>query len=288
MCKPLCRILGQASLPVVASILLLFSSTAYASGEDAGAKAKEKDARKACLAGDSAKGAALLAELFVDTNDYNYIFNQARCFEQNHRYEDAISRFREYLKKAPNVSADDRADVEKEIAECQGFLQPSTSAPKPAPEAAVPPPASAVAPLVVPPSPPNSSPLLAPAASVAEANTPSPAVTTTASPGAGLRVAGITCGAAGLLAIGTAIYFSTRVTSLSDKISTSDTPSASDYQSGKNAQTIQWVFYGVGAAAVGTGSVLYYLGWRASETGRTAFAPMIGPDIAGLSAKGAF
>ena len=103
-----------------------------------------------------------------------------------------------------------------------------------------------------------------------------------------MRIAGIACGAVGLASIGTAIYFYTRATSLSDTITTSGSPSAGDYQSGKTAQTMQWVFYSVGAAALATGSVLYYLGWRAAEPRPTALIPMVGPSFAGLSAKGAF
>jgi len=269
----------SVALPFAVGVLLLLASPARAAGEDSPVKAKEKVARKACLAGDPATGVALLAELFVDTSDFNYIFNQARCFEQNHRYEDAISRFREYLKKAPNLSKDDRADIEKQIAECQGFLQPGTGAPNPAPGAAAT--APQPAPAAAPPGPPS----VAPATGVAVTAPPGSAAT---SPGSGMRAAGIVFGAAGLVSIGAGVYFYTRATSLSDKISTSDSPSASDYQSGKTAQTMQWVFYGVGAAALATGSVLCYLGWSASGPGQTAVAPMVGPGFAGLAAKGAF
>jgi tetratricopeptide (TPR) repeat protein len=59
---------------------------------------KERTARTACLAGDYAKGVAILSELFVETQDAGFIYNQGRCFEQNHRYDDAISRFQEYLR----------------------------------------------------------------------------------------------------------------------------------------------------------------------------------------------
>jgi hypothetical protein len=141
----------SVALPFVVGVLLLLTSSARAAGENPAAKAKEKAARKACLAGDPATGVALLAELFLDTSDFNYIFNQARCFEQNHRYEDAISHFREFLKKAPNLSKDDRADIEKQIAECQGFLQPAAGAPAPAAAALAPQPAPAVAPTAAPP-----------------------------------------------------------------------------------------------------------------------------------------
>ena len=150
------------------------------------------------------------------------------------------------------------------------------SVPAPAP---IPVPAPAPAPEIAP---------LAPAASVAEVTQPAAAPATTSS-GQGLRVAGIVCAAAGLASIGTAIYFYTRAVSLSDKVSNSDAPD-SDYRSGKSAETMQWVFYSVGAGALATGTVLYLLGWPSSAAGQaaTGVTPMVGSGIAGLSAQGTF
>jgi tetratricopeptide (TPR) repeat protein len=98
--------------------LLLAARAAQARDVDA----KERAARTACLAGDYVKGVAILSELFVSTNDSNYIFNQGRCFEQNHRYEDAISRFREYLQVSKQISRADKSDAKKHIADCQDLL----------------------------------------------------------------------------------------------------------------------------------------------------------------------
>ena len=138
---------------------------------------------------------------------------------------------------------------------------------------------------VTPPvAPPSITVPTAPAA-VTTTDSSSPASTTS---GRALQVAGLACGAAGLASIAAGIYFSSRVSSLSDKITNSDAPSASDYQAGKDAQTMQWVFYGMGALSLATGTILYYLGWQASAPGPTAIAPMVGSGIAGLSAKGAF
>lgn len=107
--------------------------------------------------------------------------------------------------------------------------------------------------------------------------------------GRGLRIAGIACGALGLASIGTGIYFYTRASSLSDKLSNADSASASDYKLGKDAETLQWVFYGVGAGAVATGLILYLLGSsQASSSVGVGVAPMIGPQTAGLTAQGAF
>jgi hypothetical protein len=287
MSKMMQRSRPSRLLPFAVGIVLLAGSPVRAAGEDSGRKARERQARTACLAGDPTKGVGLLAELFVDTGDFNYIFNQARCFEQNHRYEDAISRFREFLKKAPNISKADHADVERQIAECQSFLQPGTATPRLAPDGTASPPMPQPEPTVVPAAAQPSPTPVAPAAGVAVTVPPSPAGATT-SPGSGMRIAGIGIGAAGLVSIGAGVYFYTRAASLSNKISTSDSPSASDYQSGKTAQTMQWVFYGAGAAALATGSVLCYLGWSSSGTGQTAVAPMVGPGFAGITTQGAF
>ena len=74
--------------------LVLATSPALAASR----QAQELTARTSCLSGDYAKGVAILSELFVDTKDATYIFNQGRCFEQNSRYQDAIARFQEYLR----------------------------------------------------------------------------------------------------------------------------------------------------------------------------------------------
>jgi len=44
----------------------------------------------------------LLAQLFVETGDVNYIYNQGRCYEQNGKFGEAILRFREFF-ESPRV-----------------------------------------------------------------------------------------------------------------------------------------------------------------------------------------
>ena len=106
--------------------------------------------------------------------------------------------------------------------------------------------------------------------------------------GRGLRVAGIACGALGLASVGTAVYFHSRATSLSDKITHANPASASDYQAGKDAESMQWVFYGIGTSALATGAVLYLLGHSKSDTAQVGVAPVLGPGAVGVSAQGAF
>jgi hypothetical protein len=69
-------------------------------------------------------------------------------------------------------------------------------------------------------------------------------------------------------------------------------PNPSDESAGKHAQTMQWVFYSVGAAAIATGTVLYVLGWpsatRCHARSCQHFARCLAPGLAGISAQGAF
>jgi hypothetical protein len=96
-----------------------------------GSKAsKERAARKACLAGNADKGSEILSDLWLDYHDPTHIYNLGRCYEQNHRYEDAVSRFREYLLKAPKLTEAERAETEKHIATCLAYLgRPDTAQP---------------------------------------------------------------------------------------------------------------------------------------------------------------
>ena len=249
----------------------------------AGKEAKERAARKACLSGDYAKGVEILSDLFIDTKDANFIFNQARCFEQNNRCEEAVSRFREYLRKASGLSAEDKADTEKHITDCQALLGPKESA-APKAEAAAAAPVPAAPSVVASPAPAPVPPAALPQVDLASA--PQPA----ANPGRGLRIAGVACGVVGLASVGAGIYYYTQAKSYSDKVSNQTIPNPSDESAGKHAQTMQWVFYSVGGAAIAAGTVMYVLGWKAGETGqaRAGIAPMFGPGVAGISAQGAF
>ena len=96
---------------------ILTSRFAQAGATDREAQART--ARKACLTGDYTKGVAILTELFVDTEDPTYIYNQGRCFEQNLRYTDAIGRFQEYLRLGKKLTKSAKADAEQHIAECE-------------------------------------------------------------------------------------------------------------------------------------------------------------------------
>src|SRR5438045_2018932 len=96
---------------------------------------REDQAKTACLGGRVQEGIDLLAQLYVATGDANYIYNQGRCLEQNGRPDEAIGRFQEYLRKGANLTAEDRADAERHIHECEQLrdrLRARAPAPPPA------------------------------------------------------------------------------------------------------------------------------------------------------------
>lgn len=307
MDRPLIRLSTGIAIAAFSLLALPTWPTGHGHALAAGLGAKEtaraKQARQLYKEGKYEDAAKIFSDLSAERPDVLvFTRNLGACYYYLRRPEPALSNLREYLQRASDIAADDRAEVERWIAEMERLRdQPSgtASATAAAPAAATQSPFPAP-PATSPTSPVPATPLAA--ATTPEASMPAsvapPLVTPTAevetvspvaaSSGAGLRIAGIACGALGLASLGTGIYFYTRATSLSDDLSSSSSPSASDFSSGKNAETLQWVFYSVGAGAIVTGSVLYYFGWQRGSAAATTVAPAVGPGFAGLSAQGAF
>jgi tetratricopeptide (TPR) repeat protein len=235
---------------------------------------QERAARKACLNGDYAKGVSILSDLFLDTKDPNYIFNQGRCFEQNRRFEEAIARFEEYLRAATDPKQDkaDRASAERHVADCKDRL---AQAGRP------------ITATVTPPQP--SAPTPAPSAAVLPVQVihPQPASASRA----GMRTAGIITASVGGAALIAGVVFNLKVNSMaSDMETTPGGYSAGRESDRKTYQTLGWVSYGVGAACVATGAVLYVFGLRLprGSTPSVALLPAFAPGQTGALLKGAF
>jgi hypothetical protein len=82
------------------------------------------EALTACVAGEVQKGIRLLAELYTATKDPIWIFNQGRCYHQNAQLTQALSRFREFLRKSKGGPEDvDVRDAQKYITEIETELQ---------------------------------------------------------------------------------------------------------------------------------------------------------------------
>jgi hypothetical protein len=266
--------------------LLLASSPSLAKEKSRGEQvtsggdrqAMERDARRACLNGDYAKGVALLSELFLDSKDPNYIFNQGRCLEQNLRFEEAIGRFREYLRDG-SIGARDREAAEKHIVECESLQA------KQNPAAA---PAAPVATVPVPLPPP------APVAAPAPLAEPSPAIEVTPSPpsasaGSGLRLGGLVAAGVGAAALATGLVLNLKANSLADSIDPPDHTFDRGTESTRSKyETLSWIAYGAGAAGLVTGAVLYAIGWSRSGDSQVALSPTIAPGLAGATLRSSF
>ncbi len=128
------------------SMVWLLPSGAMAKGKD-DRDTRAKAAKKACLLGDVDKGAEILADLYVETNDPTFVYNQGRCFEQNGKNDQALLRFKEYERKAQGLSQDDREALRKKIEGLEATQRPSPAPVVPvAPPPVVAPTLSAAAP----------------------------------------------------------------------------------------------------------------------------------------------
>jgi len=276
------RITRSLILKAVVAVVPMLLAVAPAVA--ANRQVQERTARKACLNGDYAKGVSILSDLFVDTKDPTYIFNQGRCFEQNRRYEDAGSRFEEYLRVAEGrLSPEDKAAAEKHIASCKEALaeqQGKTSTPT-APQPLSPPPPTAPPMGQATPAPEPSTPVL-----VQPEPQPAPVHDRK-----GLRTAGIVTAAVGGAALVTGVLLNLKVNSMINEMQT--TPggySPSKENDRKTYKTLAWVGYGVGAVCVATGAILFGVGLKSGESSSTSLAllPAVGPGQAGALLTGGF
>ncbi|HEY5285014.1 MAG TPA: hypothetical protein VIM14_19635 [Polyangia bacterium] len=259
-------------------LTLLFISAFLLSpgAQAANREAKERAAKRACLNGEPTKGVQILTDLFIDSNDPTYLYNQGRCFEQNNRYEEAIGRFREYLRKvanSPDANKSDAQGAQKHITDCQAVLAKRDGG---APQAAA----------VAVPQPVPAAQAQAPLAPIA----PTPMVMVQPMPppdrnqGSGLRIAGVVTTAVGVAALVAGVGLNLKANGMVSDLE--KRYSASDYSSSKSYKNLSQVSYGAGAVLVVGGAVMYYLGWRAGE--RVTLAPTVATGGAGAVLIGAF
>jgi hypothetical protein len=226
------------------------------------------NAKTACAAGDVQQAVRLLAELYTATNDPIWIFNQARCYHQNNQLQSAHARFKEFLRKSSNGPAEDVKDARNYINEIEADLRKNDAKPE------------------------------GPTGGTASSVTKTPAEgSPDASQGRGLRYAGIGCGILGGAALVSGVIFTVLVNKANQDMQNqkkSDSVPVStlnaDLTNAPRYETLQWVSYGVGAAALLTGTVLYYLG--ASEappaTTTTTVAPLVLRSGAGAAVRLSF
>lgn len=278
---------------------------AVPSAKAASEASPERAAKRACLAGEVAKGVAILADLYVTTDDPVYIFNQGRCFEQNGKYEEAIIRFREFLQKNQDAGEPSDPSAEKHITKCQALLDSQRQRDNPAPSTA---PAATDAQPIAPATPPASAPSPAPAAAPPPLAAPSPEPSSTPGPaagelvaspeplqqaraenrGSGLRVAGIAAVAVGVAGIATGIALNVKANSIARELETNRPFLRSRENTRATYETWGWVGYGVGGVCLAGGAILYYLGYLQSRSGQVALVPSAEAGSFGAALQGVF
>jgi hypothetical protein len=236
------------------------------SGSDEDPRAVE--AQTACIAGEVEKGVRLLADYFASTGDVTAVYNIGRCYEQNGLDSKAVPKFREYLLKAKDLSVSERRELEQHI----GVLEARQRA-------------SAVPVVVAPPSTPQSG--------------SEPSVPSSVAAGGGrarLRMVGVALGAVGGAGLAAGAIFALKVRATNDELAAErakESPQAARYtqliETGHTARTLQWASFGVGVAALATGTTCYLIGRRSPEhEARIAIAPWIGVHGGGAQVRGAF
>ena len=116
----------KIALAVFVSCLLVGP---WAQAQEAVVDPRVDEALTACMAGELQKGIRLLAELYTASEDPIWIFNQGRCYHQNAQLTQALSRFKEFLRKSKGGPGDaDVRDAQKYIAEIEAELQPNRAA----------------------------------------------------------------------------------------------------------------------------------------------------------------
>jgi tetratricopeptide (TPR) repeat protein len=145
-----------ASPHTAAFAVLLAVHVMLAPGGAMAADGDETKARTHFAAGEYKQALDIYARLYVETMHPTYLRNIARCHQNLGDADKAITSFREYLRKARDLTPDQRAEIEGYIAEMEQMQRAKVAAPPPAAPASAPAPAPAPAPpepvLVGPPT----------------------------------------------------------------------------------------------------------------------------------------
>ncbi len=209
-----------------------------------------------------------------------FLFNIAQSHRQNGDAQRAVFFYRRYLDADPK--AKNRPDVEKRIADLEAEIEAKKEQAeleaqrKAQAELEAQDKAKAVAAATGPADAP-------PAAHVVPRSTPAAEIEQrpSLSPRTGriLRVAGIASAGAGAAIVLGGVFSYLHARDLHDQ-ATSGTYDASKHSSSDTYLTLSRVSFGVGAAALVTGAVLYYVGYRARRaSGTLAFTPF--PTVGG-------
>jgi tetratricopeptide (TPR) repeat protein len=187
------------------------------------------------------------------------LFNLAQASRLNKDYEQSLHFYRAYLRVRPDAA--NRDDVEKRISELEPIVEMRRRA--------------EMEKLQAPPPPPVPHALVG--------REPPPTVTRTVPPsGKKERIAGLVVGVAGIGMLGagiglgvTALNAQNKLSSLATSMGSWSPAQTSLYQTGQREAVAATALYVAGGVAVGTGVILYAVGWK-KDRARFAVAPAAG------------
>ena len=222
------------------------------------------------------------------------LYNIAQAHRQLGNNERAAFFYRRYIEAAPD--APNRADVEKRMHELEELVKKQGDA-KQRPPTEVEPLSRGTGSTVTELPPTETSggggaqPATTRPATTSTTGSSNGPTTVTAAGGATdrgrtLRIAGVATAAVGGASVVVGAVFGSMASSKGNSVGSAGMFNPDDDSAGRRDATLQWVFYGVGAAAVIGGAALYYLGWRAdSADARVALFPSLQPGAAGASLR---
>jgi hypothetical protein len=221
------------------------------------------------VSGDVATGIGILGQLYAETRDPSFLFNQGRCYQQNGQLEQARTRFSEYLRVGKHEPPEDIGRARalmKEIDEALARQRPAE-------------------PRLV---------LVAPPATAPAATTPGERQARA------LRVTSIALAAVGAAAVASGVYMGLKVRSIENDINGEFAGQAvvtdggrlqRQLTDGARYETWQWVSYGVGVAALAGAATTFFIGRfssaaapgaaGAAERSAMVLEPVLSPGSAG-------
>jgi tetratricopeptide (TPR) repeat protein len=120
----------------VAAVVIAFALAFGAMRGQAHADAREIKAREDFAAGHFQEALDIFARLYAETLHPNYLRNIGRCYQNLGNPERAIATFRDYLRKAKGLSADEQNEIEGYIKEMEDLKKQREAAAAPAVPAA--------------------------------------------------------------------------------------------------------------------------------------------------------
>lgn len=252
-------------------------SEAPTAGDEAAARAHFATAEAHYKNGDYAAAASEYLAAYAVQPLPALLLNAAQAYRMLGDEQAALAHYREFVKLAPDHEFAD--DARGYITDLEASLAAKATEPEPALEPEIEPPGKTA-------SHASNEPVAEPVGSL---------IVDPAPPDRTLEIAGMATAGAGVVLLGTAAYFGFKGQDLERQVQdlgidcTIAKPD-SRCKDGNAANTAAYVSLGIGAAAVATGAVLYYMGARQEESrpGAVAVAPQVSSSGLGVAIAGRF